>query len=118
MFIAVYILNFLFEAGGKRTFKIEGESFALFKVLFLVGGFLLAAAFYINEKRTRVILFWVAGTIILLSSLYYILFLRAYSFSIICGSLFGILILICGSTGKIDRVLERMKRKKSESERA
>ena len=112
MFVIVYLLSSLFGGGGKTITAVSEANFKLWESLAIVAGMLFVVAFYIKEKRIKTILFWLAGLIILLVSLYCFCFLKMWTFQVISGLFFAIFILAYGPTGKLDKMIEKIKERK------
>jgi hypothetical protein len=110
VFIMTFLLMlclviFLAEQKEGTTSDIRGENIIWVSIL------LFSATYYIKNKSVKNILFWLSGLSLLLIALYNILFLHFFTFQVISGILLGILILIYGPTGKLDKILEKYKKR-------
>lgn len=113
IFAGLYVLISLFGDPREKAISMVGEaSYNIWKLLVTIGGLSFAATFYIKKRNIRIILFWLAGLTILLINLYYSCFLKIWTFQVIAGLLFGIWILAYGPTGKLDKMIGKIKERK------
>ncbi|MBU4339015.1 hypothetical protein KKB43_04425 [Patescibacteria group bacterium] len=108
----VYVLNYLFGSGEKQISWINKEGSIQLGWLITFGFILFALTFYLKEKRIKTILYWLAGLGILLPNLYYLFFFKIFTYQVILGLFTGIYVLAYGPTGKLDKMIEKIKEKK------